>query len=469
MRRRRKGGAQCGFTRGRGVRRALRTPLWYFGSCPARPVHRDRHGRSFCGYHPADVEAPRLNRRPRCVWCVRGYAGVGSPEPPASPQQAAVNRTSQHAEILRHFRALVQIDTSNPPGNEVKVVEYLEKVLAAEGIPSTRFALDPNRPNLVARLKGNGSKRPVLLLAHTDVVGVQRDKWPVDPFGGILRDGYVWGRGTTDDKDNLTANLMAFLLIKRSGEPLDRDLIFLAESGEEADPTGVGVRFMVDRHFDAIDAEFAIAEGNGATIDDGRVRTVQISTTEKVPRRIRLIATGTSGHGSVPAPRQCGHPPGQSCREGGQLGDADAPQRDDAAVLREARVDQHARAGGAIPEPARSATLRRCRALPCRARTCPLFRAANVARADDAAGGNWPERDSFHGGSGDRHSDPARRRPPGSHRRDVRSHRRPRGQDRAVANHASGRATVPDRLIDVPGARAGRRSASIQARRCSRA
>ena len=218
----------------------------------------------------------------------------------AAPQKPAVSPSSQQAETLRHFRALVQIDTSNPPGNEVSVVEYLEKVLASDGIPSTRFALDPRRPNLVARLKGNGSKRPVLMLAHTDVVGVQREKWPVDPFGAILRDGYVWGRGTTDDKDNLTANLMTFLLIKRSGETLERDLIFLAESGEEADPTGVGIRFMVDRHFDAIDAEFALAEGNGATIEDGRVRTVQISTTEKVPRRVRLIATGTSGHGSVP-------------------------------------------------------------------------------------------------------------------------------------------------------------------------
>ena len=228
---------------------------------------------------------------------VLAFTVLGSPAP---SQKAALNWTSQQAETLRHFRALVQIDTSNPPGNEVRIVEYLEKVLAADGIPSTRFALDPNRPNLVARLKGNGSKRPVLMLAHTDVVGVQRDKWPVDPFGAILRDGYVWGRGTTDDKDNLTANLMTLLLIKRSGQALDRDLIFLAESGEEADPTGVGIRFMVDRHFEAIEAEFAIAEGNGATIEDGRVRTVQIATTEKVPRRVRLIATGTSGHGSVP-------------------------------------------------------------------------------------------------------------------------------------------------------------------------
>jgi acetylornithine deacetylase/succinyl-diaminopimelate desuccinylase-like protein len=228
---------------------------------------------------------------------VLAFTVLGSQTSPLNP---AVAWTSQQAETLRHFRALVQIDTSNPPGNEVKIVEYLEKVLASEGIPATRLALDPNRPNLVARLKGNGSKRPVLMLAHTDVVGVQRDKWPVDPFGAILRDGYVWGRGTTDDKDNLTANLMTLLLIKRSGVALERDLIFLAESGEEADPTGVGIRFIVDRHFDEIDAEFAIAEGNGGTIEDGRVRTVEVATSEKVPRRVRLVATGTSGHGSVP-------------------------------------------------------------------------------------------------------------------------------------------------------------------------
>ncbi len=220
---------------------------------------------------------------------------------PAWSQTPAVDWTKQQAEILRHFRALIQIDTSNPPGNEIKAVEYLKKVIEAEGIPAQTFALDANRPNLVARLKGNGSKRPILILAHTDVVRVQREKWPVDPFGAVMKDGYIWGRGTTDDKDKLVAVLMSFLLLKRSGVPLDRDVIFLAESGEEADTTGVGIRFMVEQHFDAIDAEFAITEGiPGATIENGRVTMVQITTTEKVPRRIRLVANGTSGHGSVP-------------------------------------------------------------------------------------------------------------------------------------------------------------------------
>jgi acetylornithine deacetylase/succinyl-diaminopimelate desuccinylase-like protein len=132
------------------------------------------------------------------------------------------------------------------------------------------------------------------------VVPVQRDKWPVDPFGAVLKDGYVWGRGTTDDKDKLTAMLVTLLTIKRSGVPLDRDLIFLAEPAEEADTTGVGIKFMVDRHFDEIDAEFAITEGPGATIENGRVTRLQIATGEKVPRRVRLVATGTSGHGSIP-------------------------------------------------------------------------------------------------------------------------------------------------------------------------
>src|SRR6185503_7707053 len=100
-----------------------------------------------------------------------------------SPQTKAIDWGQQQAEILRHFRALVQIDTTNPPGNETKAVDYLKKVLEDEGIPTQTFALDPNRTNLVARLKGNGSKKPLLIMAHTDTVGVQREKWPVDPFG----------------------------------------------------------------------------------------------------------------------------------------------------------------------------------------------------------------------------------------------------------------------------------------------
>jgi len=206
-------------------------------------------------------------------------------------------------ELLRHYRALIQIDTSSPPGNESNAANYLKKVLEAEGIPVKLFAADgvPNRANLVARLKGNGKKRPLLLMAHTDVVPVQREKWPVDPFGAVMKDGYVWGRGSKDDKDKLASNLMVILRAKRSGVVLDRDLIFLAEAGEEADPTGIGITFMVAKHFDEIDAEFALTEGGGVTLSAaGKPTIVTFGTTEKLPRRVKLIATGVAGHGSVP-------------------------------------------------------------------------------------------------------------------------------------------------------------------------
>lgn len=215
-------------------------------------------------------------------------------------QVPAINWEKEKPEILRHYRALVQIDTSSPPGNETKAVEYLKTVLESEGIPTRTFAQDPNRANLTARLKGNGAKRPLLILAHTDVVGVQREKWPVDPFGAVMKDGYVWGRGSADDRPVLVANLMTMLWLKRNAAKLDRDVIFLAESGEEADPFGVGINFMVNQHFDEIDAEFALTEGGGATLENNRVSVVNIGTAEKVPARARLVANGTSGHGSVP-------------------------------------------------------------------------------------------------------------------------------------------------------------------------
>ena len=116
-------------------------------------------------------------------------------------------------EILERYRSLVQIDTT--AGHETLAVDYLRKVLEAEGIATRTFALDPNRANLVARLKGTGSKRPLLILAHTDVVGVQRDKWPVDPFGAVTKDGCIWGRGSKDDKPVLAANLITMLMLKR--------------------------------------------------------------------------------------------------------------------------------------------------------------------------------------------------------------------------------------------------------------
>ena len=108
-------------------------------------------------------------------------------------------------ESINYLVDLVRIDTSNPPGNETEAANYIKAVLASEGIDSEMYALEPERANLVARIKGNGSKRPILIMGHTDVVGVQPDRWSEDPFGGSRNDGYIYGRGTLDDKDNVTA------------------------------------------------------------------------------------------------------------------------------------------------------------------------------------------------------------------------------------------------------------------------
>ncbi len=202
-------------------------------------------------------------------------------------------------ESLQHLVELIKIDTTNPPGNETRAANYLQAVLAAEGIESQLYSLDSDRANLVARIKGNGSKRPILIMGHTDVVGVQADRWTEDPFSGRRKDGWVYGRGSLDDKDNATAGLMTIILLKRHGIELDRDIIFLAESGEEGTPE-VGINFMVEKHWDVIAAEYCLAEGGSGILEDRGVSVVGVQTTEKMPRRVTLVARGTAGHGSVP-------------------------------------------------------------------------------------------------------------------------------------------------------------------------
>ena len=202
-------------------------------------------------------------------------------------------------ESINHLIDLIQIDTSNPPGNETEAANYVKAALAAEGIDSELFALDPDRANLVARIKGNGSKRPILIMGHTDVVGVQAERWDEDPFGGLRKDGWIYGRGTLDDKDNVTAAIMLMKMLKRYGVDLDRDIIFLAESGEEGTPE-VGVNYMVEHHWDKIEAEFCLAEGGSNILAENGVSVVGIQSTEKKPRRATLVARGTAGHGSVP-------------------------------------------------------------------------------------------------------------------------------------------------------------------------
>jgi acetylornithine deacetylase/succinyl-diaminopimelate desuccinylase-like protein len=207
--------------------------------------------------------------------------------------------TKLQEETLKHFQAILKINSSVATGYEAPVVEYLKSVLDKEGIATKVFSNDSKHPNLVARIKGNGNKKPVLIMAHTDVVSVDSSKWIHPPFSATRDGGYVYARGAVDDKDNVVAALMVMLQLKRLGVVLDRDVIFLAEAGEESN-TKVGIDFMVKEHWVDIEAEFCFAEGGGVTRKEGKILYAAVSTTEKVPNGVRLISRGTAGHGSVP-------------------------------------------------------------------------------------------------------------------------------------------------------------------------
>jgi acetylornithine deacetylase/succinyl-diaminopimelate desuccinylase-like protein len=221
----------------------------------------------------------------------------------ASAQQSSAAPASSadawRAEAATFLTALVKLDTSNPPGEEIKAANYIRSVLDKEGIPSEVFESAPGRANLVARLKGNGSKKPLMLMGHLDVVGVERDKWTVDPFGAITKDGYLYGRGSSDDKSMDAANLEVFLQLRRRKIPLDRDVILLAEAGEEG-TNQYGINFMIAQHWDKIECEYVLNEVGDFPMIDGKLQYAGVSTTEKVPRGLAMIAHGSSGHGSIP-------------------------------------------------------------------------------------------------------------------------------------------------------------------------
>jgi acetylornithine deacetylase/succinyl-diaminopimelate desuccinylase-like protein len=234
-----------------------------------------------------------ISRLSLAVLVVAGCVGIAG-------SQVQWDAPAIEAETMQHFQALLRLDTSSPPGNEIRAVEYLEQVLKREGIPYQIFSKDPQRPNLVARIRGNGKKRPILVMGHTDVVTVDPQKWTFPPFGATRDGGYVYGRGAVDDKDSVAAGLMLMLTLKRTAVALDRDVIFLAEAGEEGAPE-FGAQFMIDNHFSAIDAEYCFAEGGGIVRTGGNVTQANVGTTEKEPRPIELIARGPAGHGSVPS------------------------------------------------------------------------------------------------------------------------------------------------------------------------
>lgn len=202
-------------------------------------------------------------------------------------------------EAVQHLQALLRIDTTNPPGNELAAVDYLAGVLRAEGIGPIVLEAAPQRGNCVARLRGDGSAPPLLLYSHVDVVPVEPAHWSHPPFGGDVADGCVWGRGALDMKGITVMQLMTLLLLKRSGAALHRDVILAATADEEID-SDVGAEWLVKHHPDLVRAEYGLSEMGGQTMHIEGKRFYPIQTAEKGTCWLQLRATGRPGHGSVP-------------------------------------------------------------------------------------------------------------------------------------------------------------------------
>ena len=213
---------------------------------------------------------------------------------------AADDNRSLGDRTRQYLSDLVRIDTSNPPGNETPLAQYLKQAVQAFGIDGELLGSDPKRMNFIGRLRGDGKARPLLLMAHSDVFPVDRAQWTVNPFGAELRNGYIYGRGTQEAKNFLAAEMAVMVEIKRRNLKLSRDLILLSEADEEAGSSGV--QWLIQNAWPKIDAEAALSEGGAIVETKDGTRLFQVETLEKVPTRILLTARGAASRGTVPRP-----------------------------------------------------------------------------------------------------------------------------------------------------------------------
>ena len=230
-------------------------------------------------------------------------AQIPNTTPSAIPSPSPVGDTSAIAKEAQGWLIdLIRINTTNPPGNEHATAKYIAAVLAKEGIPFELLEVVPGRTALVARLRGSAMADPsraLLLVAHQDVVGVDKSRWTVDPFGAVIKDGYLYGRGAVDDKGMLAANLAAFILLKRTNAHLNRDVIFLATADEEAGGDA-SIKILISKYWDKFAAGYAINEGGKVILKNGKVQYVAVQASEKVSVNVAVIAKGPSGHASLP-------------------------------------------------------------------------------------------------------------------------------------------------------------------------
>jgi acetylornithine deacetylase/succinyl-diaminopimelate desuccinylase-like protein len=223
--------------------------------------------------------------------------------PTVQSTQSLVGDTRALAKEAEGWLAdLIRIDTTNPPGNEQAAAKYIAGILTKEGLTPEFLDVAPGRSALVARLRSAAMPDPsraLLLVAHMDVVGVDKSKWTVDPFGAVIKEGYLYGRGSIDDKGMLAANLAAFIALKRSNARVNRDVIFLATTDEEQGGEA-SIRVLIAKYWDKFAAGFALNEGGRVILKNGKVQYVAVQASEKVPVDVAVIARGPSGHASMP-------------------------------------------------------------------------------------------------------------------------------------------------------------------------
>jgi len=193
----------------------------------------------------------------------------------------------------------LRVNTSNPPGNELEAAKFLKKIFDQNAIENEVFEFKPGRANIIARLKGNGSKRPIILLSHMDVVTAEPASWDVDPFSAVIKNGSIYGRGALDMKGEGLLHLMTMIILKREGPLLSRDVIFLGTADEEVDD--IGSLWMIANKADLFkNAEYVLTEGGDNLLEGNTVKLVGVDVAEKAPFWLKLTATGLPGHGSRP-------------------------------------------------------------------------------------------------------------------------------------------------------------------------
>jgi acetylornithine deacetylase/succinyl-diaminopimelate desuccinylase-like protein len=224
--------------------------------------------------------------------------------PVMASSRISTTRLQQYSDLaVTWMQQYLRIDTTNPPGNELRAAAFLKSILDNDGIANQLFEYTPGRGDLWARLPHTTAeaKRPIILLNHMDVVTSDASHWKVPPFSGDIKDGYLWGRGAQDMKDEGLAQLVTLIMLKRERVPLDRDVIFLAVSDEEAD--GTGTDWFISHHRDLLgNAEFLINEGGENLLENGKVKYVGVDVGEKTTFWLHVVAHGRPGHGSRPNP-----------------------------------------------------------------------------------------------------------------------------------------------------------------------